>query len=41
MQAWLLAAVLILLASAWPARAVEPLRLAGERAIPLNQVIVY
>lgn len=41
MQAWLLAAVMILLASAWPAGAVEPLRLAGERAIPLNQVIAY
>ncbi|MEG3050772.1 MAG: 7TM-DISM domain-containing protein, partial [Thermomonas sp.] len=41
LQAWLLAAALVLLASAWPARAVEPLRLAGEAAIPLNQVITY
>ena len=41
LQAWLFAAALMLLASAWPARAVESLQLAGERAIPLNQVIAY
>ena len=41
LQAWLFAAALMLLATAWPARAVEPLRLAGERAIPLNQAIAY
>ena len=41
LQAWLLAVAFVLLASAWPARAIEPLRLAGERAIPLNQVIGY
>lgn len=41
MQAWLLAAAMLLLAWAWPAHAVEPLRLAGQQAIPLNQAIVY
>ena len=41
LQAWLLVVALALLATAWPACAVEPLRLAGERAIPLNDVIAY
>ena len=40
-HAWLVAVAFLLLAMAGPARAIEPLRLSGQEAVPLNNAVGY